>query len=432
MKLHESLASIPVKVAYAPAPEYHRKRRITQLATLLLIVLIPLVGLFRIDLQAGNFVVLGRQIWWSDYSLMLGFWVMLATGAAMTYSTIGTVWCGWACPQNSLSEWVNHLTYKLLGKRAHITVESGKSKIAAAKNNPLNWLALGLIVLAISSVLALIPFLYFYPPDAVWSMLTFKPDERLPRFTHYLYLVVVLAIFLDIALIRNVLCSYFCLYRIWQHIFKTKQTLHVGYDADRAHDCVKCNYCKTSCFLDFDPTQFKTYDSCINCGDCIDACNRLHAPDGSRGLLQFEFGEKRYANGWRDSVDKLVSRLGWAGAIFLIGGGLFAWGFLHYSPYNIVAYRSEKSSGISVSDYQIQVSNKMYTPAQLALSVKGLPEGSYKIETENIAMTPASRTNFNLHISPDLPKGLHQVIIEARAPDGWVGRFGLEHYSARN
>jgi polyferredoxin len=348
----------------------------------------------------------------------------------MTYSTIGTVWCGWACPQNSLSELTNMLTFKLLGKRASVSIESEKSAVAASKNKVINWLVLALVVLGISVVLAVIPFLYFYTPDAVWSLLTFKPDSHLPRFTYYLYLVVVFAIFLDIALIRNVLCSYFCLYRIWQHVFKTKQTLHVEYDASRANDCAKCNYCKASCFLDFNPTQFKIYDSCINCGDCVDACNKLHEPAGSRGLLQFAFGEQSRSNNWRDSVDDLASRLGWAGAVFLVGGGLFVWGFLHYSPYNIVAYRSEQASGVMFSDYKIQISNKLYEPAQLALSVKGLPEGSYKLETANIEMKPASRTSLNLYISPELPKGLHQVIIEARAKDGWVGRFGVEHYSA--
>jgi hypothetical protein len=80
----------------------------------------------------------------------------------------------------------------------------------------------------------------------------------------------------------------------------------------------------------------------------------------------------------------------------------------------------------------VQVSNKIYAPAQLALSVKGIPEGSYKLETQNLELLPASRLSVNLHISPDLPKGLHQVIIEARAKDGWVGRFGVEHYSAKN
>jgi hypothetical protein len=74
----------------------------------------------------------------------------------------------------------------------------------------------------------------------------------------------------------------------------------------------------------------------------------------------------------------------------------------------------------------------MYSHAQLSLSIKGIPEGSYQLETDNLDMAPASRTSVNLHISPDLPKGLHQVIIEAHAKDGWTGRFGVEHYSARN
>lgn len=430
MKINESISRIPLRVESTSLPKYHWKRRATQVAALVLIVLIPLTGLFRIDLQAGNFVILERQIWWSDYYLMLGFWIMLASGAVMTYSTIGTVWCGWACPQNTVSEWTNMLTFRLLGKRARVSIESEKSKVAASKNTVTNWLVLALGVLAVSFVLAIIPFLYFYPPDAVWSLLTFKPDFRLPRFTYYLYLVVVFAIFLNIAAIRHILCRYFCLYRIWQHIFKTKQTLHVEYDSSRAGDCAKCSYCETSCFLDLNPTQFKIYDSCINCGECIDACNKLHAPEGSRGLLQFEFGEQRHANSWRDNVDDLFSRLGWAGAIFLIGGGLFVWGFLHYAPYNIVAYRAEKSSAITVGEYKIQVSNKVYAPSQLALSVKGLPEGSYKLETENLELAPASRLSVNLHISPDLPKGLHRVIIEAHAKDGWEGHFELEHYSA--
>jgi len=432
MKLNESISNIPIKVERMPAPKFHWKRRATQIATLILIALIPLTGLFRIDLQAGNFVMFERQVWWSDYSLMLGFWIMLATGAAMTYSTIGTVWCGWACPQNSLSEWTNLLTFKLLGKRASISIESEKSKVAASKNKLVNWAVLLLVVLSISFVLAIIPFLYVYPPDAVWSLLLLQPDPRLPKFTSYLYLVVAFAIFLDIALIRNVLCSYFCLYRIWQHIFKTKQTLHVEYDASRAGDCAKCNYCKTACFLDFNPTQFKIYDSCINCGECVDACNKLHEPEGTRGLLQFEFGEQKRANTWRDNVDGLLSRLSWAGAIFLIGGGLFVWGFLHYSPYSISADRAGKSSGNTVSEYKIQLSNKLYAPAQLALSVKGIPEGSYQLEAENIELGSASHQSINLHISPDLPKGLHAIIIEARAKDGWIGRYGLEHYSATN
>jgi polyferredoxin len=409
-------------------PLYHAKRRTTQVVMLLALALIPLLGIFRIDLQAGNFVILGRQVWWSDVFLMQGFWIMLATAAAMTYSTVGTVYCGWACPQNSLSELTDALTFRLLGKRAKIAIESGESKVAAAKNTPLNWALLGGAILVISMALAVIPFLYLYPPGAVYSLVTFAPDERLPRFAYYLYGVFTFAIFLDIALIRNVLCSYFCLYRIWQHIFKTRQTLHVGYDASRKAECAKCSYCEATCFLGFNPTQFKVYDSCINCGECVDVCNKLHAPENTRGLLQFEYGEKKTGT-LRDSVDDLLSRLSWAGALFVIGAGLFAWGYLNYAPYNLVAYRSDRSSGAEVNDYRIQVSNKVYTPGRVDLSIDGIPPEDYKLDTPDVALAPAGQANVNLHVA-NLSKGLHRIIVKARAASGWTDRFVIEHYSS--
>ncbi|MDR0481130.1 MAG: 4Fe-4S binding protein, partial [Gallionellaceae bacterium] len=263
MSARETLANIPIKIENAPSTRYHGKRRAAQIITMLIIVLIPISGLFRIDLQAGNFSILGRQILWSDYSLMLGFWTMLATAAVMTYSTIGTIWCGWACPQNTFSEWVNQMTYKLLGKRASVRIDSENARVAATKNKPLNWFALGISILLISLVLAIIPFLYLYPTSDVWKMLTFQPGAQVPKFTRYLYLVITFAIFLDIALIRHVVCRYFCLYRMWQHIFKTKQTLHVDYDSSRSSECEKCNYCETSCFIDLNPTQFTIYDTCL-------------------------------------------------------------------------------------------------------------------------------------------------------------------------
>lgn len=428
MSINETLAKIPIKVEKTPSPQFHWKRRAVQIATMLIIVLIPISGLFRIDLQAGNFVILGRQIWWSDYSLMLGFWTMLATAAVMTYSTIGTVWCGWACPQNTFSEWVNHLTFKLLGKRARVSIDSESTRIAASKNKIINWLALFISILLISLVLAIIPFLYIYPPASVWAMMTFQQDAHLPKFTHYLYLVVTFAIFLDIALIRHILCRFFCLYRMWQHIFKTRQTLHVEYDSSRSAECEKCNYCETSCFLDLDPTKFDIYDTCINCGECIDACNSLHAKNNKPGLLRFEFGSQRNKTGWRESVDNLFSRLGWAGALFILGAGIFAWGFMHYSPYNMVAYRADHKTG--AGEYQIQVANKVYTPGEITLSVKGIAAENYSLDATRVEMAPASRTSVNLHVSPDLPKGLHQIFIEAKAADGWSAQFRVEHYSS--
>ncbi len=400
---------------------------------ILVFILIPITGLFSIDLVAGNFVVLGRQIWWSDYSIMLGFVVMLATLGILTYSTIGTVWCGWACPQNTVSEWANNLTHKFLGKHADVNVESEGLKVAAAKNRIVNWIILAASFLAVSLIMGLIPFFYFFTPDVIWSFVTFKLDSQLATFMHRLYFVSVVATFLDIAAIRYFWCNYACLYRFGQRFFRNKEAMHVGYDATRSSDCAKCNFCSSSCILDLNPTSFEATDTCINCGECIDACNKLHEKRGTGiGLLKYRAGIKHDAASRSGTKGSLFMRYVWVGAIFLLGSSLFVWGLISYSPYDIVAYRSEKSTGISVSDYRIQISNKLYAPTKMSLSVKGLPDGSYKLDAEEIEMEPASRTDVNLHVDPNLPRGLHRIIIEARSQDGWVGRFGVEHFSARN
>ena len=116
--------------------------------------------------------------------------------------TIGTVWCGWACLHNMLSEWANNLTYKMLGKRADVSVDGEGMKVAATKNKMVNWLALGLIFLAASLVLAIIPFLFFFQPADVWSFVTFDSGLKLSKFMQRLYFFTVFLVFVDIAVIR--------------------------------------------------------------------------------------------------------------------------------------------------------------------------------------------------------------------------------------
>jgi polyferredoxin len=236
---------------------------------------------------------------------------MLACAMVMLYSTAGTVFCGWVCPQNTLAEWANNLTHKLLGKRANVSLEGDSPIVALAKNKLTNWLLLGSAFLAAAMFFALIPLFYFYPPDQVWSFVTFRSDARLASSLHYIYSICVLIIFLDIAVIRHFWCRFSCIYRVWQHSFKTKQTLHVAYDRSRADECARCNYCVSACFIDLDPRQTAVYDSCINCGECIDACDRLHAKQAIPGLLRFEVRERsvrQYSPGACGPMSPTISR----------------------------------------------------------------------------------------------------------------------------
>jgi len=103
--------------------------------------------------------------------------------------------------------------------------------------------------------------------------------------------------------------------------------LHVAYDATRSADCAKCNYCATECVTGIQPTHIKIYDSCINCGECIDACNRLHEKNGTPGLLSFELGETKGTPTFRAQVKDVLSRFNWlVGATFLLGCIMMAWG----------------------------------------------------------------------------------------------------------
>jgi polyferredoxin len=314
-------------------PSYHWKRRATQLTTLALLVVIPVTGMFRIDLVTGNFLIFTRRTCWADFFLMFGSLTMLGAGAVLSYATIGRVWCGWCCPQNTFSEWADNLTRRWLGRHASVDLGREWLKVAVARNKPLNWVLLGASFLGVSLVLAVIPFFYFYPAEDVLSLVLFRPGSRLSWFMHVLYFVAVLATFLYIAVIRHTWCSLACPYRFGQYIFKSRRALRVEYDAARAADCERCNYCASSCVIGIEPTNPKAVSTgCINCGECIEACDRMHEKRRVPGLLRFEFGTAARAPGLKRPVVELISALGWAGPVFALGCVLFAWGLLRATP----------------------------------------------------------------------------------------------------
>jgi polyferredoxin len=432
--INKTLSSIPIKVVGSrkktgPA-NFRWKRRAVQIAILFLLVLIPVSGLFRIDPENGALVVLGWQIWFADFFLISGLWIMLASALVALYSVAGTVFCGWACPQNTLAEWANHMTHKLLGKRAEVSLNGEAPKVAAAKNKALNWSLLGLSFLSAAMLFALLPLLYFYPPDVVWSFIIFREDTRLAGSLYWIYSVWVMIILLDISVLRHFWCRFACVYKVWQHSFKTKETLHVVYDTSRANECEKCNYCVTTCFIKLDPRKTEIYDSCINCGDCIDACNTLHAKKGGVGLLRFELGRRESGKmrNFRDNSMSLLSRFHWTTPFAILGTVMFAWGIWSYQPYHLAVGYLATAHNQSARDYRIEVSSKRYRPTELILSVEGLPQGDFTLSSPRVDFASVGRASVFLSVSPKLQHGLYPFVVVVRSNDGWIGRFNLQHF----
>ena len=450
-----ALNAIPVKTIGAvgaegllPPTHYHLRRRLVQALSLALMVVIPVTGLFRFDPIAGGMVVLDRQIWFSDFFLVFGLWFCVATAMVFLYSIAGTVFCGWVCPQNSISEWANFLMRKLLGRRAEVSIDDGAPvRVTASKDRAVNWVILGIGYLVASMAVALLPMLYFWPPGSVWSFMTLHSDPSLKSSLYWIYGVFVLIILLDITILRHYWCRFACVYRVWQHSFKTRQTLHIAYDKTRAADCEGCNYCVTQCFIDLDPRRTDIYDSCINCGECIDACNRMHQKQELPGLLRFEFGERQGApvaaaarprRGRKESTApsrsaeySLMGRTRWAIPFTALGLAMFSWGLWTYQPYHLsVDHGAAFTAGqMAPTSYKIAVANKRYRPESVRIYVHGLPAQDYHLSATELDLGNVQHKAVTLTISRTLHHGLYPMQIEVRAQDGWVGRFSFEHFA---
>ena len=435
MSGNETLQGIPITVqAVKPGYRLHWQRRAFQLATIAVALLIPVSGLFRIDPIAGAFVILDHQIWWADFFLVFGLWVLVASGLVLLYSTVGTAFCGWSCPQNTLSEWANHMTRSLLGKRAQVQLDGSKMQVVSNKNKWVNWLLLGAALALASLFFALIPLFYFYSPQVVWSFVTFREDARLAASLHFIYFIFVIVVFIDIAFIRHFWCRFMCVYKVWQHGFKTKQTLRVTYDASRAQLCEKCNYCLTQCFIDLDPRKTDIYDSCINCGECITACNNLQAKKGRAGLLRFDVGQRQTTGSMSlfSRLSTLSSRVRWTIPFSLVGLVMFVWGLVSYQSYHLAVYRADTLQGGQILDYRVAVSNKVYRNTRVTVEVQGLQQGEYELSSTEAVFDNVGRVDLLLHVKDILAPGLHPFIVKVAADSGWKDSYRVQHFVAHN
>ncbi len=307
-------------------PRFHWVRRSTQFGMLLLIILIPSLGLFRFDFATASFYIRDLQIEWTNYLFLVGLIIAIGTAFFLTYRTIGAAFCGWACPQNLFAEMADGLTHRLMGKRADVRIDGPGMIVAASKNKATNWLVLGVSFLAASAVLAFFFLMFFYTRRDMWGFVTGEVVRQPSMIV--MYWMTTFFIFIDIATVRYLYCDYICLYRVWLRFFRSPDALHISYDASRSLACDKCNYCAASCITKIEPTNIKITDTCVDCGECVDACDRLQARSGTKGLLSFKIKEIKDAeSGNGKALINTFIRTKWLlGAFFLLGCTMMVWG----------------------------------------------------------------------------------------------------------
>lgn len=410
------------KIGSTPIPE--KKIRVThvryavQTAVVLLLILLPFTGIFHVDLSTGRFVIAGYQVWWSDFFLILPFWIFVISAMAAIYALLGMVYCGWACIQNTFSEWTNGLARMAFGSASlgpgfgEVSLVPVRHKKVTPVRKSLQWAFFLGGILLFSLTVSVIISAYVIPPLTLWKDLVFLRDPV----AYWLVFGIGGVMFLNLLLVRHYWCKWVCPYPLWQHMFKTDDTLKVAFDHKRRGECTGCNLCVKSCFIDIDPRDTKNYTRCINCGECVVACEDYSAKRGVPSLLTF------HKNGVYVETDGTMKgrrlspgmlRFILAGTFSLFPLSLFIYGLMTYAPYHV---NLSQVPG-RLDQFEVGLYNKTPRVERFTLEEKGLPADRVRFDLKKITLPAGEhlKVHFTVTQGKDLGPGLHNFEVRVRA-----------------
>jgi len=256
-------------------------RRYFQWATSLVILLLPWLqpgghSALRIDIPSLSLYLFGQVLRIEELYLFLLF--ILAFGICFLLVTLvsGRVWCGWACPQttlNDLAEWVSR-KLKLKVVANHLEGKTWR-KVAAQ-----------LFFLLLAALVSANLLWYFIKPQ----QFLFELVHGELRFGVWItFFAIALLIYLDLALIRRLMCKDFCPYGRIQTSLVDPGTLILQLPDSEKPRCIKCNSCVRACPMGIDIRDGYQVE-CINCGRCLDACRQVMFKRQQPGLIYYTFG----------------------------------------------------------------------------------------------------------------------------------------------
>lgn len=258
-------------------------RKSAQVLTIILVILIPILNKKGITILTGSLYSLAiGPIWITDP--LIGFQTILTTMAADTTLLLsmvlpivlalafGRVFCGWACPQNTISELVD-----LAAKKFGFNRPLGKRTTAFPR-----YVVLSAILIA--TPLLGIPLASLLSAPGIISVQTAKFIYEGTLGLEFG--LIALIILFELFLVRRGWCNYLCPVGSFLGIIRVKRTLKVVFAESGEHVCGKCLACVDACGLGLNPLEAGIYPQCHNCGECISACEGIKA---EKRPLTFKF-----------------------------------------------------------------------------------------------------------------------------------------------
>jgi len=256
-------------------------------------------GLLEIDLPTQTLHLAGSSFRIEE---LLLFWLLLMCGVfflLLITMILGRVWCGWACPQTAFADLAEAVARRLGLTARHFRIA-------------------GPVPLRLLLILFFLGFAFLAGASFVWYFV--PPYEYSARLAHRnlgiwpLGTTLVLGglVFFDLLLLRRLFCRDFCPYGRFQTVIVHPGTLTLRELPEEAERCLDCRACVRACPMDIDIRNGYQIE-CINCARCLDACRKIMAGRGEKGIIGYTFG---YAErGWRTLLDTRLAAI----ALILLG-----------------------------------------------------------------------------------------------------------------
>jgi polyferredoxin len=387
----------------------HRARRGLQLVTSLLFIFAPFLDILRFDVKHGALILFGASLDLGElgiaYAIILLTFIVVFAGALLW----GRIYCGWMCPQTTLSELVATL-----------------ERWACPRRGPRTWRCR---LLSTAGSLLVAGFV-------AWSLVSYFLD-RSEWFwpgpgTWIAWAVTAGVLAADFLWLRHRLCVGVCPYGILQNVIQDRRTLGVRLDPERRSECTDCLLCVRACFMGVDIRQQAFDPRCLNCGDCIAALG-LAKRCPEEPLIAFKYGpefQRSTASSrwprWLAVAGVLDGRRAAVAALFFFGVGLVsvqALGRRDLDVHFTALYdrTTVEPGGVVRDHYRLALGNHTPAPLRLTLEASGLPGLAVEGPAQGIELPAGGRAEHEVVLrAPGGSPGAHPVTVRGLSAGGQV------------